>query len=124
MPQADSSVSKQVTARMVQIMKALIHTDPHVKSQKDFSVAIGVHPLVTSRWVKHKASCTLENIVNACNRFRINPNYLILGIGDMFQDPGKTAIKNKLEHQVADIDIRLGEVELAVRKLQKGASKK
>lgn len=69
---------------MIKAMKAVIATSETVLTKKDFADSIGTTQQAISRWNSREANCTVENIAAACKKFRINPEYIILGSGEMF----------------------------------------
>lgn len=111
MPQPKLTITQNVTARLIEVMKSVIESDPLIKNQIGFAKAIDVHPVVLSRWVQQTASCTLENVVNLCNRFQANPIYLIMGVGEMFLYQERP----RVEIQMAELLRRLNLLEISLK---------
>lgn len=95
-----------VTRRLLEVMTKVIASDfePDIKTQADFSGAIGVHPTALSRMISGNGQATVEHLVTLCSRFKVSGTYLLSGRGDMFL-PG-----SKIDNSAAKIETRLREL--------------
>jgi transcriptional regulator with XRE-family HTH domain len=119
MPQQDSSLARAITQRMLTVMRSIIASDPQVKNQEQFAKAIGIVKQALSRWKSGQANSTLENVAQVCHRFKVNPSYLIMGVGDVFL---YSESKVNIEHRVAELQLSVSQLQMQMSKMKKPSS--
>lgn len=82
MPGLNTASARAVTSRAVEIIRFLVDTDSRYPSARDIAKALGISEVVVSKWVTGVSNITTSDLVNFCNRFRANPMYLVLGMGE------------------------------------------
>lgn len=116
MPAARTPHSKVITRRLVQIIDTILKEETKIENQVELANILGIHPSVISRWRRNAGSCTLDDVVNICMRFHVNTGFILLGIGDMFLNPGKDLTKSRIENQLSDHELRLVMLEMKMEK--------
>lgn len=116
MPSADNPYLRDVTARMVQAVEAVLDNGSNrVTSQAQFAEEIGTQATQVSRWFNGKGSCTIEDVVRTCSRFRVSPSFVILGVGSIFMDG---SVKQSPDQSMQKINLRIASLESRIGKLE------
>lgn len=84
-----------VTERFVKCIEHLKYTGA-IKSFRQFALSVDYHPQNLNDIIKGKRDVTIELIKNASEVYRINPNYIFVGVGMMFSD-GDIAQSSSIE---------------------------
>jgi len=102
--------SRQVTQRFLQAMKQVIALEKEgITTRSEFAVIIGEYGQNISKMEQGSRYPTLESICRICTIFKVNPEWVLLGEGDMWNVEGgsKTLMK------------RLNEIESSIKKIEK-----
>ncbi len=76
-------MSKEVTERFVKCIEALKENN-HIKSIRQFAMAVEYHPQNMSDIMRGKRDATVELLKNCIENYNMSPNYIFLGNGEMF----------------------------------------
>ena len=116
MPTPLKKEGKAVTDRAAKVIRAAIATHPKITTQSLMAETLGVSKQTLSKWMTGEGHITIPDLVSLVKLLKANPYYLIIGTGDMFIAGSDTSMKNNLEMSLADISVRLSDLEIAARR--------
>lgn len=100
--------TKEMTARFVESMHEVIKRNKtsggKIDTIQSFAKSIGQKPSNFSKFNTHGQHVQAHIVIAACKRHKFSPNYLLLGIGEMF-------LKDDVKGSVDSIDARLKRLE-------------
>lgn len=114
------NVDGEVTSRMVQALEIIMITDSRFPTWKSICDKTGFITSSVSKWQNGEVNCTVSDLYIACDLFHINPNYLVLGVGDMFY---KRLPKPPVTDTQALMDEAIAAISLAKKSLEKHGTK-
>lgn len=76
-------MSKEVTERFVRCIETLKENNK-IRSFRQLAQAVGYHPQNMSDIMRGKRDATVELLKNCIEQYNFNPNYLFVGVGNMF----------------------------------------
>lgn len=94
--------ANKIRDRAVDVMRTLIAKNPEIPNRKAFATAIGTTGTAIFRWENKKGFPSLGDIAIICEKFNINPSYMILG-----KDMGTSDVNTRL----TSIEKRISQIE-------------
>lgn len=116
--------NRVVTDRAIKVIRAVLATDAKFTTQNMIAEKLDVSKQTLSKWMIGESFVTIRDLVRICQRFGASPTYLILGIGEMFIKPNADLHKSTVEMTLADMNNRIGELEITFRKQLNGKKKR
>lgn len=75
-----------------------------ITSTKAFAEAIGQTPQNFSKFSRKQQMVSMPIVIAACKKFKISPNYLILGIGEMYLTEDVSGKTDQLEERIKRLE--------------------
>lgn len=112
--------TKKITERFVEAMTDVIRKNKlnggKITSVKAFAESLGQLPQNFSKYTAMNQHVTNPIIEIACRKYNISPNYLILGIGEMYLSDDVTGKTDRLEDRIKRLE-RLLEVKPKLKRV-------
>src|SRR5690349_2498623 len=100
--------SDQVRERMLHAMQRIKMSNRKWKSDAAIAEALYINSSRINVWDNGEGHPTLENVVDFCKTFSVSPEWLLLGVGQVFGDSELLKRIDNLEERTAYLEKFLG----------------